>query len=236
MLSRQLLRRCLEQDGAPHPFREGVRCAPVHAVHPPGEQRDQQRRDDLRPGVPLQQDADGERGQHGDQQVAEAAAVADQRARGPGDDPREHDQGQGGFVEAQRRDRGGGAEPPRQPDAGHREADAPEGLFGGRRPLSQLQPPPRPQPGGRGDRPEPSDRKRQRKGVPHQRGHDQHQHDVQRLGERPALEQLTERGALHFGLHTRLVLGAARHRIHGHGSIWARPGCGCNIAGLGIRR
>ena len=92
--------------------------------------------------MPLQQDADGEGGEDRDQEVTEAAPVADQ---GPGrarDDPGEHDQDQGRFVQTERRDGGGGAEPPRQPDAGHGETHAPEGFLGRCRPPAEAQPPP----------------------------------------------------------------------------------------------
>ena len=72
----------------------------------------------------MQQDADGKRGQDGGQEVVETAPVADQCTGRPGHDSGEHHEDEGRLVEAQRWDRGGGAEPPCQADAGHGEAHA----------------------------------------------------------------------------------------------------------------
>ena len=114
----------------------------MHAVHPPGEQRDERDRDELRSGLTLRQETDREWGQHREQQVAEAPRITDQRAGGARDDPGEHDQGERTLVQRKSRDGGGGAEPPGEPDAGDGEAHAAQGLLRRRRQAANPQPPP----------------------------------------------------------------------------------------------
>ena len=213
VLARQLLAGQLEEGGRAHALRKGAMGACVHAVHPPSEQRNQDDRDELGSGVSLHQNADRERAQNGDEQVAKAWRVTDQRAGRAGDDPSENDQDEGALVQRERGDSRSGPEPPGESDARHGQAYRPERFLGGRHPPPHAQPPPGPQPRGGGDRADPSDRQVEGQRVPHQRRDDNDEHDVQRLRERPPSQELTDGGTTHLGRQVWLLLGDAHPRI-----------------------
>ena len=235
VLARQFLRRSLQQGCRPDTLGERAVGTPVHSVHPPHEHRDQDDGQEMRPGVALQQDADGERGEDGDQEVVKAAPVADQRAGRAGHDSGHHHEDECRLVEAQRRDRRSRSEPPRQANAGHGQAHAPQGLVGGKAAPSGAHPPPGSQPGGGRDRSNPSDRDLDRQGVPYQRGDHTDEQDVQGLGERAARQELTDRRAFHLGFDARLLVGGQSRRISRHHSICGNHGRLRNMARRGRR-
>src|SRR5206468_173097 len=68
---------------------------PMHPVHAPSEHRDQDDRHDMLPGVALQEDADGQGAQYGQQEVEEAAPVADQRTGRTSHETCEHHEDEG---------------------------------------------------------------------------------------------------------------------------------------------
>ncbi len=182
------------------------------------------------PGVALQEDADGQRAQYGQQEVEEAAPVADQRTGRTSHETCEHHEDEGRFVEAQSRDRRSGSEAPCQAHSGHCQAYSPQGFLGGEGALCGAQTPPAPQPSGGRDRADPPERESDRLGIPHHGGDDRDEHDVDRLGKRAARDQLPEGCTSHLGLDAGLLVGGERRRVSRHGSIWGDHGRLRNIA------